>query len=147
MSKRGRNKKVRYIEQMPHVAQFSPRGKAGRPDEIDLRLDHFEAIKLADHQGLDQTQAAQAMKISRTTFGRILREARKIIANAIINGKAIKIGMGDTQVGVKNIHNHQKESNDTPPQRIKKDSNAQIEEIARKNILNFHQTTPQQLPT
>ena len=101
MSKKGRPKKVRFIQKMPKIVQFSPRGKPGRPDEMELTLDQFEAIKLADYQGFDQSQGAVAMRVSRASFGRILREARKKIANALVNGKTIRIHMGDVQVGVR----------------------------------------------
>ena len=98
---KGRPKKVRYIQRMPRVNQFSPRGKAGRPDEIELSLDQFEAIKLADYQGFSQEQGALAMRVSRSSFGRILRKARKIVSEALVDGKIIKIRMGDAQVGVR----------------------------------------------
>ncbi|MDD3375080.1 MAG: DUF134 domain-containing protein [Candidatus Omnitrophica bacterium] len=101
MIKRGRPKKVRYIQRMPTVTLFSPRGKPGRPDEISLTIDQFEALKLADYQGFDQSQGAIVMKVSRPSFGRILRSARKNVANALVNGKIIKIGIGDMQVGVR----------------------------------------------
>lgn len=86
---------------MPTVTLFSPRGKPGRPDEISLTIDQFEALKLADYQGFDQSQGAIVMKVSRPSFGRILRSARKNVANALVNGKIIKIGIGDMQVGVR----------------------------------------------
>ena len=101
MTNRGRPKKVRYIQRMPKITQFSPRGKPGRPDEISLTIDQFEALKLADYQGFDQSQGAIVMKVSRASFGRILRSARKNVANALVNGKIIKIGIGDMQVGVR----------------------------------------------
>ena len=99
--KKGRHKKVRYVQAMPKITQFSPRGKPGRPDEVELRVEHFEAIKLADYQGYDQTAAAKLMGVSRPTFGRSLREARKIMASALVEGKIIHIRMGDVQVGVR----------------------------------------------
>ena len=101
MTNRGRPKKIRYIQRMPKITQFSPRGKPGRPDEISLTIDQFEALKLADYQGFDQSQGAIVMKVSRSSFGRILRSARKNVANALVNGKIIKIGIGDMQVGVR----------------------------------------------
>ncbi len=101
MAKRGRHKKVRYIQEMPKISQFSPRGKPGRPEEVELKIDEMEAIKLADYQGYNQTEGAIAMGISRPSFGRILRAGRKIVADALINGKIIKIRIGDAQVGVK----------------------------------------------
>lgn len=101
MTKRGRPKKIRYIQRMPTIVQFSPRGRPGRPDEVNLTIDEYEALKLGDLQGFDQSQGAIVMKVSRPSFGRILREARKKVADALINGKSIKIGIGDTQIGVR----------------------------------------------
>ena len=101
MKRRGRRKKVRYIQKMPKTAQFSPRGNPGRPDEVQLNIDHYEAIKLADYQGYNQSEGAKFMGISRPTFGRILREGRGILADALTNSKIIRIRTGDTQVGVR----------------------------------------------
>ena len=99
--KKGRRHKIRYIQKMPKIFQFSPRGKSGRPDEIELKIDEYEAIKLADHQGYNQSEGALAMGISRPSFGRILRNGRKVIANALVNGKIIRIRIGNIQVGVR----------------------------------------------
>ncbi|HOY10071.1 MAG TPA: DUF134 domain-containing protein [Candidatus Omnitrophota bacterium] len=101
MAEVGRPQKVRYIQNMPKTVLFSPRGKPGRPEEVELTLDQFEAIKLADFQGFSQRDGALAMRISRPSFGRILREARAKIADALVNGKIIKITLGKAQVGVR----------------------------------------------
>ncbi|MCK5014877.1 MAG: DUF134 domain-containing protein [Candidatus Omnitrophica bacterium] len=98
---KGRRKKIRYIQKMPKIGQFSPRGKPGRPDEIELKIDEYEAIKLADFQGYDQFEGAMAMGISRPSFGRILRNGRMVVADALVNGKIIHIRTGDVQVGVR----------------------------------------------
>lgn len=98
MQPKGRPKKIRIVQKAPKILQFSPRGKPGRPDEAYLAIDQFEAIRLADVNGLDQSQGAQAMGVSRATFGRILREARKLIANALINGKIIRIHGGSVRI-------------------------------------------------
>ncbi len=98
--KKGRRKKVRYVQHMPKVDQFSPRGRPGRPDEVELRVDRYEAIKLADFQGYSQSEGATLMGLSRPTFGRILREGRKILADALVNGKTIYIRNGSIQIGV-----------------------------------------------
>jgi len=100
----GRRKKVRYVQQMPKTVQFSPRGKAGRPEEAELTVDQFEALKLADYQGYEQSEGAQFMRLSRPTFGRILRSARKIIADALVNSKTIRIRIGDVQIGIRHKH-------------------------------------------
>ncbi len=91
---RGRPKKYRYVHHDPKISQFSPRGRAGRPDEMNLGVDEFEAIHLADFMGLSQKEAAQSMHISQQTFSRILRRGRKVVAEAIVKGKIIKIQGG-----------------------------------------------------
>jgi predicted DNA-binding protein (UPF0251 family) len=71
---------------------FKPRGIPLRYlEEISIRLDELEAIRLADLEGLYHEEAAQKMEISRATFGRILGEARHKVAEAIIKGKALRI--------------------------------------------------------
>jgi len=99
--KAGRPKKVRFVQKMPKIIQFSPRGKPGRPEEVELAIDEFEALKLADFQGFNQSQGAAVMRLSRPSFGRILRQARKKVADALVSGKTIKIRMGTTQIGVR----------------------------------------------
>lgn len=91
MKPRGRPKKIRLVEGVPKITQFSPRGRAGRPDEIELAIDEFEAIRLIDYLGQSQIQAASQMGISRQTIGRILKQARKKISEGIIRGKIIRI--------------------------------------------------------
>ncbi len=59
-----------------------------------MSLEEFEAIKLSDYQGLDQAEAARQMDISRQTFGRILKQARYSLAEALVAGKRIVISGG-----------------------------------------------------
>ena len=94
MNPKGRPQKYRIVRYDPQISQFSPRGKPGRPDEITLSMDGFEAIRLADVLGLSQTEAAQSMRVSQQTFSRILKKARKLVAVAIVKGKIIKIQGG-----------------------------------------------------
>jgi predicted DNA-binding protein (UPF0251 family) len=49
---------------------------------------------MSDFQGLDQETAAGMMNVSRQTFGRILAEARAIVADALVMGKTLRIGGG-----------------------------------------------------
>jgi len=90
MKPRGRPKKKRSIAQKPQICQFSPRGRPGRPDEVELTIDQYEAIRLADYKGLEQAEACKSMGISRQTFGRILAGARKKLSDGLINGKIIR---------------------------------------------------------
>jgi len=87
-----RPKKCRCVGYNPSVYYFKPRGiSLVHLEEISILLDELEAIRLADYEGLYHEDAAQKMKISRATFGRILDEARHKVAEAIIKGKALKI--------------------------------------------------------
>ena len=87
-----RTKCRRHIENQPNVTYYKPAGIPLRNlQEITIELDELEAIRLADLDGLYQNKAAEKMKISRQTFGRIISSAHQKIAEALIHGKAIKI--------------------------------------------------------
>lgn len=60
-------------------------------EEIIIRADEIEAIRLCDAESLGQEEAAKKMNVSQPTFSRILGSARHKIAKAIIEGKAIRI--------------------------------------------------------
>jgi predicted DNA-binding protein (UPF0251 family) len=62
---------------------------------VTIKDEELEALSLADAQGLDQESAAALMNISRSTFSRILAEARKSVATALVEGAALKIEGGD----------------------------------------------------
>jgi predicted DNA-binding protein (UPF0251 family) len=82
----------RRILSNPNSDYFKPRGIPMRElEESVLAMDEFEAINLKDLQGLEQSECAKKMNISQPTFHRLVVSARKKIADAIINGKAIKI--------------------------------------------------------
>ncbi|MHB8110422.1 MAG: DUF134 domain-containing protein [Syntrophorhabdaceae bacterium] len=80
---------------------FKPRGipLAGLV-EICLDMDELEALRLADYERLYQEDAAKQMNISRATFGRIVSEAHRKVADAILNGKALRIDNKDKSGGV-----------------------------------------------
>ena len=69
--------------------------------ESVLTVDEFEALRLKDLEGLEQETAAGRMAVSQPTFHRILSSARKKIADAIVNGKAIRIEGGTYQLNGK----------------------------------------------
>jgi uncharacterized protein len=60
-------------------------------EEVALILDELEAVRLADYEGRYHEDAAREMKVSRATFGRIVKEARHKIAEALTQGKALRI--------------------------------------------------------
>ena len=87
--------KCRRVCGTPGTDYFKPRGiPLSDLQEIGLTLDEFEAIRLADLEGLYQEDAAKKMDISRQTFGNIIASAHKKVADAIVNGKALKIEGG-----------------------------------------------------
>ncbi|MEW6585434.1 MAG: DUF134 domain-containing protein [Nitrospirota bacterium] len=87
-----RPKCQRKIGCVPGSNYFKPRGiPLTELDEVVLKADELEAVRLADLDGLYQERAAEKMGISRQTFGRIIESARKKIAEALIKGKAMRI--------------------------------------------------------
>lgn len=82
----------RRIRGAPRSDYFKP---AGIPlpalQTTTLSLEEFEAIRLIDLEGHTQEQAGEQMRISQATLSRTLATARKKIADALINGKAIRI--------------------------------------------------------
>ena len=60
-------------------------------EESVLSMSEFEAIRLVDLNEISQEEAGKQMRVSQATLSRILKFGRKKIADAIVNGKAIKI--------------------------------------------------------
>jgi len=60
-------------------------------EAVEMSLEEMEALRLKNLEGLEQTEAAQKMNTSQSTFARILASANQKIADALINGKAIRI--------------------------------------------------------
>jgi predicted DNA-binding protein (UPF0251 family) len=79
----------------PKISHFKPQGVPLRElEEVGLTLDGLEALRLADVEGLYHDAAAERMGVSRPTFGRILSQARRAVAQAITEGKALRIEGG-----------------------------------------------------
>lgn len=94
-----RPKHCRRVGSMPGTNYFKPKGiPLFELEEVVLAIDEFEAIRLADFEGLYQEQAAEKMKVSRQTFGRIIESAHKKIAEALVRGKALKIEGGEYEM-------------------------------------------------
>lgn len=90
-----RPKSCRRVGCRPDVSYFKPRGvPTSMLEEVVLSVDEFEAVRLADLDGLYQKDAAARMNVSRPTFGRIIGAARAKIAEALVKGKALKIEGG-----------------------------------------------------
>ena len=90
-----RPKKTRWVKCVPAERCFKPRCKPlNKLQGVYLSIDEFEAIRLADLEGLKQINAAKLMHISRSTFSRIVELARKKVADGLVNIKVIRIEGG-----------------------------------------------------
>jgi uncharacterized protein len=91
--------KCRRVEFLPNVTFYKPAGIPLRElEEVGLTIEEAEALRLKDILGLEQEEGAVKMNISRPTFQRILAGARKKVADALLNGKAIRIEGGNFQM-------------------------------------------------
>ena len=99
-----RPKCCRRIVKTPDNNYFKPKGiPSSELEKITLTLDEFEAIRLADFNEMYQEEAAGQMAVSRQTFGRIIESAHKKVADALINGKALKIEGGEVEIDKMNL--------------------------------------------
>ncbi len=88
-------RRFRRIMMPPSMEGFKPFGIPMRElESVVLLFEEYEAIRLTDYENLTQAQAARRMNVSRPTFTRIYEKARKNIAKAFVEGKAILIQGG-----------------------------------------------------
>jgi len=80
----------------PDVTHFKPAGRRiFEIDDVIITITEIEAIRLVDIEDMDQSKAAKKMNISQPTFNRLISSARKKIADALVNGKAMRIEGGN----------------------------------------------------
>ncbi len=98
----GRQPMWRRVDSIPRVTYFKPAGvPLANLEEARLSVEEAEAIRLKDIEGLGQDGCAQKMKVSRSTFARILLSARQKMADALLNGKAIRIEGGNYEMSLR----------------------------------------------
>lgn len=91
-----RPQKERIVHKPPLFTEFKPTGIARKYlSQTSLSLDEYEALRLADYESLSHNEAADEMEISRSTFTRLIEQARKKIANFIIKGESLIIEGGN----------------------------------------------------
>ena len=87
--------KCRKIQHAPCSTCFKPAGvRSCDLEEVLLSLDEFEALRLADLEGLYQEAAAEWLGVSRQTFGNILKSAHAKVSDCLVNAKKLKIEGG-----------------------------------------------------
>jgi predicted DNA-binding protein (UPF0251 family) len=83
------------VTREPHVSVFKPAGIPAKDlEEILVTIDEYEAIRMADFEGLSQRDASAAMQVSQPTFNRILSSARSKIARSLVLGSVLRIEGG-----------------------------------------------------
>ena len=93
-----RPRKSRKVCHYPRTLSFSPtEGETGLPPVV-LTVDEYETIRLIDKEGMDQEQCAAFMQVGRTTVQMIYAEARKKLADALVDGRELRIQGGDYQL-------------------------------------------------
>lgn len=91
-----RPRKWRKVCRMPKNRRFGPiDAELGNAGAVVMSVDEYEVIRLIDLQGFIQEEAAEQMNIARTTVQRIYNDARKKLAEALVNGKTLLIEGGD----------------------------------------------------
>ncbi|MFW5790221.1 MAG: DUF134 domain-containing protein [Bacillota bacterium] len=94
--------KIRKIQSKPERTYFKPPGIPMKElEELVISFEEMETLRLSDYQGLSQQEGADKMEVSRPTYQRILVTARKKVAEALAEGKAIRIEGGTYQVAQK----------------------------------------------
>lgn len=91
-----RPRKWRKVCCLPESNLFGPLKRQiidGEP--IIMTIDEYETIRLIDFEGMIQEECATRMNVARTTVQRIYNEARKKIAQSLVNGQLLKIEGGD----------------------------------------------------
>jgi uncharacterized protein len=87
-----RPRKERHLRDLLEPAFFKPVGVPLKSlDCTTLLREELEALRLADLEGSYQEEAAEAMAVSRSTFQRIVTEARRKVAHALVEGTALRI--------------------------------------------------------
>ena len=91
-----RPQKSRLVTIDPQINYFKPRGvPMVNLEQVQLTVDELEALRLADFLGLSHEVAGKQMGVSRATFGRIVEQGRRAVADALIHGKAINVEGGN----------------------------------------------------
>lgn len=90
-----RPKKMRWVKCLPGERCFRPQCKPlNKLQGVNLTIDEFEAIRLADLEKLSQVEVAKKMRVHRSTISRMLESAHAKIADAFVNIKAVRIEGG-----------------------------------------------------
>ncbi len=102
--------KRRIVCGIPEYDLYAPVNSANNDAVVSMSVEEFETIRLIDHEGLDQEECAVRMEVARSTVQRIYNDARKKIAESLVEGKTLRIEGGSYSlcpgdIGVKRCGN------------------------------------------
>ena len=88
--------KSRKVCCLPESKRFGPLDfSVNEQNYVNLRIDEYEAVRLIDLEGFTQEECATQMNVARTTVQGIYNEARKKLAESLVNGKVLVIEGGE----------------------------------------------------
>lgn len=88
--------KWRRVCCLPENKRFGPLDfQAGEVYYVNMTVDEYETIRLIDLEGFTQEECATQMNVARTTVQGIYIEARKKLAESLVNGKILLIEGGE----------------------------------------------------
>jgi uncharacterized protein len=91
-----RPRKWRRVCCLPESNLFGPLNGANLDSEmITMTVEEYETIRLIDLEGMMQEECAERMNVARTTVQRIYNDARKKLAESLVNGNILRIEGGD----------------------------------------------------
>lgn len=93
-----RPKKCRSVCALPQTVLFSPEGPSESAQAVILTVEEYETIRLIDKEGLSQEQCSQRMQVARTTVQQIYADARKKLAEVLVEGLPLRIAGGDYRI-------------------------------------------------
>lgn len=89
-------RKCREVMYPPERLIFKPAGvPANELETVNLSVDEYEAIRLADYERLDHQEASERMGISRSTFTRLVCKARQKVSVFLIDCCSLEIKGGN----------------------------------------------------
>ena len=88
--------KGRKVCSLPEKNRFGPIGAVSEEKtNVQMTVDEYETIRLIDLEGFTQAECAVQMNVARTTVQGIYIEARKKLAECLVNGKILSIEGGE----------------------------------------------------
>lgn len=94
-----RPRKWRKVCCLPESDRFGPLdAQITQEHFVTMTVDEYETVRLIDLEGYTQEECAKQMNIARTTVQAMYNDARKKLAESLVNGKVLKIEGGDYQL-------------------------------------------------